>query len=167
MSGRQQSQFVYEMVDLDGNVLYVGRTTNVHQRIMGHKSKPWWPAVAHYRVTPCATRLESFHLERHLIGEHRPPHNVMNNPSALRAERGSMIDAVLATLSNGPMSTTELRSRINYPNTPTIVKRLHDKGLIKAVGWIQVGCRSGYMGVWARADHPYPAAPHPVAQVAA
>lgn len=80
----RQSFIVYELIDPDGTVVYVGSTTNVHQRLLDHRRKDWWRSVDHARIHVCVNRADMVSFEASLISEHCPVRNTYGNPQACR-----------------------------------------------------------------------------------
>lgn len=67
-AGRFVGHGVYELLDRDYEVIYIGRTRNLARRIKGHKAtQPWWASVHCFRWTPCADYAEAVALENMAI----------------------------------------------------------------------------------------------------
>lgn len=67
---------VYRCTDVAGQLLYIGTSTDVCQRLKQHRSQmPWWPEVARVRVEIHRTRPAAFAAEREAIESERPMHN--------------------------------------------------------------------------------------------
>lgn len=65
------------------DVLYVGMTSNLWSRLgQWHRlrASSWWNEADHVEWRYCETESEARRLERALIIEHRPPHNVALQP---------------------------------------------------------------------------------------
>lgn len=68
---------VYRMYDADLHLLYVGCSTNLMQRVSGHRSTvPWWPDVDTITVEHFADRSSALAAETVAIRDERPLHNV-------------------------------------------------------------------------------------------
>ena len=80
----RQSFIVYELVNELREVIYVGATTNVHQRLLDHRRKSWWSEVEFARVRVCKNRREMVDLEAGMIAHLRPKFNTYGNPTARR-----------------------------------------------------------------------------------
>lgn len=72
----QRECFTYRIDDEAGNILYVGMTYDVIQRIAQHSSKPWFPTPPRIRVRRYPNRQAAATAEADLIAELRPLHNV-------------------------------------------------------------------------------------------
>lgn len=71
------SATVYGFTDTDGTWLYIGCTEKLPHRLSGHRRKPWWPEVARIHVLACGIpRRGALRIERHLIEQREPVHNV-------------------------------------------------------------------------------------------
>lgn len=66
---------VYILRDGNGDVLYVGRSRNVAQRLRSHRSKPWWTRVRDLEVIICGSLDEVRRVEKETIGRYRPDGN--------------------------------------------------------------------------------------------
>lgn len=62
-------EFVYECYSSEGELLYVGRTTNPTLRIRNHRRKVWWPDVTRVSWTQYP------HHERQRIAAKNPKYN--------------------------------------------------------------------------------------------
>lgn len=72
---------IYILRDDAGQVLYVGQSLNVAQRLSNHKrSQSWWPEVEAIEIQHCETKADMDALEMRLISELWPLHNVRGNP---------------------------------------------------------------------------------------
>jgi hypothetical protein len=66
---------VYEVMDANDNVLYVGISMNTARRILQHRSKPWWPKAGCVRISKYPNLLIAKHVEGLRINEIDPPWN--------------------------------------------------------------------------------------------
>lgn len=67
-AGRFAGHGVYELLNQDFEVIYIGRTRNLAHRLRGHRAtKPWFPSVLCFRWTPCADYAEAVALENMAI----------------------------------------------------------------------------------------------------
>lgn len=74
---------VYQMLDSDGTILYIGKAKNLKNRLTSYLN-PSNTRIAHLvskiaqmTLTICATEEEALELERRLIQEHRPFYNIL------------------------------------------------------------------------------------------
>lgn len=68
---------VYECYDKDGILLYVGYTRDIRARMDNHKSNSkWFIEIDHVKTEILQTRREAIELERKLIIEENPLHNI-------------------------------------------------------------------------------------------
>lgn len=75
-----QPTSVYLYFDADGILIYVGITSRGPDRQAEHaRDKPWWPLVRRQEVEHYDTRRDAESREKALIGERRPPYNVLHN----------------------------------------------------------------------------------------
>lgn len=72
---------VYQHVDRDGAVLYVGCSSNLDKRARQHATgSAWWPQVAAVEtVRQFDERADALACEADLIDEGRPPNNIVGN----------------------------------------------------------------------------------------
>lgn len=76
---------VYRMFDAAGEILYVGKASNLHKRVASYfsgrpqtaKTMAMVAQIAHIEVTVTASEIEALLLECNLIKKHRPRYNVM------------------------------------------------------------------------------------------
>lgn len=81
---------VYTFFNLSGQPLYVGKTDDPKRRFKEHrKEKQWYPAVARKKIDPVDTEDEALALERKMIQELEPIHNVVHNGPPKKAPRPS------------------------------------------------------------------------------
>ena len=70
-------EFVYIFRDAAERVLYVGITWSAKARWRAHKrKKPWWFQVASAELTCCDSTFKALSVERRLIKELSPMHNI-------------------------------------------------------------------------------------------
>lgn len=70
---------LYRLFDETVQLLYVGVSVRVEQRLHEHsRDKWWWPEVEHQVITRCATRREALELEAEAIRLERPKYNVVH-----------------------------------------------------------------------------------------
>jgi excinuclease ABC subunit C len=70
---------VYRIYGHNGEVLYVGITDNLRNRLRQHHSKPWGRYASHVEWDLWADRADAEREEFRLIRLHRPPHNIIDN----------------------------------------------------------------------------------------
>jgi excinuclease ABC subunit C len=76
---------VYQMYDLAGKILYVGKAKNLKNRLssyfrssgLGAKTRALVSKIQHIEVTVTATEMEALLLEQNLIKQQRPPYNIL------------------------------------------------------------------------------------------
>jgi len=76
---------VYQMLDVDGDVLYVGKARNLKNRVSSYfrasglaaKTLAMVARIADVRITITATETEALLLEQSLIKKERPPYNIV------------------------------------------------------------------------------------------
>lgn len=75
------TSYVYRLYDRDGDLLYVGVTDNLANRLTGHERGPalWWGAVHRVEWDLYKTRAEAEHAESYTIEEQVPQHNLRDN----------------------------------------------------------------------------------------
>ena len=72
-----QRTALYRLYDADGSLLYVGMTSNLRSRMVGHAAdKPWWAAVARQTTEWYDTRAEAAAAEAEAIKSENPIHNI-------------------------------------------------------------------------------------------
>jgi len=70
-------EFVYVFRDALDRVLYVGITWSAKARWRHHKrKKAWWFQVTSAQLSCCDSNFKALELERHLIKELKPMHNI-------------------------------------------------------------------------------------------
>ena len=73
---------VYRCYDIEGNLLYVGCTINVHKRLGEHRPyAAWFPMLARFTVDRYPTRRQALEVEGYAIIHERPLYNVTKNYS--------------------------------------------------------------------------------------
>lgn len=76
MSRPVKKPAVYRMFNEDGDLLYVGRSIDVLQRLSSHrKVKAWWTDVANVTVTHYDDELEACREEALAIAHEQPRYN--------------------------------------------------------------------------------------------
>lgn len=68
--------FVYVLRAANGDAVYVGKSSNVRQRIREHAGRPWFDTVTRAETIACADDAEASWRERALIWELAPLANV-------------------------------------------------------------------------------------------
>ena len=72
---------LYRLYDQDGQLLYVGITSDVVARMAGHRAdKWWWDEVADKRFDYYETRAELEAVERLSIIQEKPLYNIIHHP---------------------------------------------------------------------------------------
>lgn len=85
LTPREPGTLVYFMVGSEGELLYVGVTSQPRTRWAVHAAcQPWWDEVACLKVIERPTRKAALALERHMIETTMPPYNKALNPRARR-----------------------------------------------------------------------------------
>lgn len=81
----ETGHFVYRAVDADGEVLYIGRSDNLAQRLSAHRSSVWWAKAAHIWWIRYPEAIDAVEFERACIEAERPPFNkqFMPKPDAV------------------------------------------------------------------------------------
>jgi len=75
------NHILYRLYDKDGELLYVGITSDVVSRMAGHRAdKFWWEEVAEKRFEYMESRAELEAAERIAIIRERPLYNITYNP---------------------------------------------------------------------------------------
>lgn len=76
---------VYRIFDAQGQLLYVGMSTNAFRRIVQHKAdhQPWIPIADSIEVTRYRNRRSAAYMEALIINEESPTWNVQNESSSL------------------------------------------------------------------------------------
>ena len=110
---------VYVHLDADGQVLYVGKTYHPEQRTNEHRSMSrWWPQVDCVEFAGIGPDHLMRDLERRLIEEFDPPHNVAHTRAWREAQRPNWAmpkglppdpDSVAALMAAGMKRTSALR----------------------------------------------------------
>ena len=68
---------LYRLFSAEGELLYIGISVRVEQRMYEHsQSKWWWPEVEHQLLTRCTTRRDALELEEIAIRTENPKYNV-------------------------------------------------------------------------------------------
>lgn len=72
---------VYVLLDVNDNPLYIGCSHKIGQRLaVWQSSADWWAEVARIDVTFYPNQRAALDVERDLIEQHNPPHNVVHTP---------------------------------------------------------------------------------------
>ena len=80
--------YVYRMFDAHNELLYVGVTENLCQRIAKHwVEQPWRHQIARITWEEYATREDALYAERYLIRHLYPQYNIAENGRRVAAER--------------------------------------------------------------------------------
>lgn len=101
-----QPTAVYTLADALGEPLYVGVSSNLKQRMIGHKAtKDWWESVANIDFEEFTNRLEAEIREAELIKTLRPLHNraIPIDPTSTPDATDGM-NRVLVVFSDGLLS---------------------------------------------------------------
>jgi hypothetical protein len=69
------THYVYELLNREGQHLYIGCSKNIGSRLNQHKQKPWWSDVTRIEIDQYPTAETGFAAEADLIRECRPTHN--------------------------------------------------------------------------------------------
>lgn len=75
-------RYVYLLHDANGDVLYVGMSSNPMGRLRAHMSRPWGGDIDHITIRPFHDEADAVQAEQRAIRELRPPHNEIYNPDA-------------------------------------------------------------------------------------
>jgi excinuclease ABC subunit C len=85
LGGLTEKPGIYQMLDADGKVLYVGKAKNLNKRVssyfrnkgLNNKTMALVARIAQMEVTVTRTETEALLLEHNLIKSHRPPYNIL------------------------------------------------------------------------------------------
>lgn len=78
---------VYRLRDSEGQLLYVGISSNVPQRLIAHRNdKAWGPQIASWDVVEYPSRTAAEMAERVAIGSESPLYNVASGGKAHRVQ---------------------------------------------------------------------------------
>lgn len=78
--------YVYRLFGDNDELLYVGCTAYLAERLATHRQqKPWWREVRRYTATSYWPRAEALKAEWEAIQTERPKYNVVGNPERLTA----------------------------------------------------------------------------------
>lgn len=76
-SGMGRTHFVYMAFSPDGTLLYVGQTSRPYERASAHRnSSAWFHEAARFRMLGPYPKRVALALERRLIEENQPAHNI-------------------------------------------------------------------------------------------
>lgn len=104
---------LYRMYGPKGELLYVGITFGVVQRLRGHRgSQPWWPEVATIKLEHFANRQDALVAEAAAIKAERPLYNILLQPGPVpdllpRVESNEMRRLRLAVAARRRAETAE------------------------------------------------------------
>lgn len=114
--------FIYRITDGDtGELLYLGYTANLDQRLGRHRRRPWWPANPEITSETFPSKIAAYATEQHLIRTGQGgTHNVTQAETARRA---------LRTRARNPHRTAV---RANYGATKAIEAKLGGPGEVEA-----------------------------------
>lgn len=100
--------FVYRCFSTGGDLLYVGCSVNVEQRMSQHASMPWASAVARVETDGPHSYVTARRLETEAIRDEDPQHNA-NAPTAARTKRRRtwLFNEVFHTAQSNGESTSE------------------------------------------------------------
>lgn len=103
LMGDDRPIVVYRLFDAEGDLLYVGCTTDMVRRVVHHRmpsGSPWWPLVASYTMTEYPTHEEAFSAETVAIRTEAPRFNVGKGGRGswprLLAKRDAALEALVA-----------------------------------------------------------------------
>lgn len=94
---RSQVAFVYVLLHVDGEAVYVGKSRSLEGRFRKHRQREWWSEVYHLLLLRVegATRYEAdalaFHVESLLIKRIAPPWNVAGVDQRPMNKRGAYL----------------------------------------------------------------------------
>lgn len=90
---------VYVLFDSEGEVLYIGRTKHLGQRLQNHRgTSPWFRHIRALEWTPCDGPTEARLIEKQLISAFRPDANTNDACELLGAKRQRVPDWVAGKL---------------------------------------------------------------------
>jgi predicted GIY-YIG superfamily endonuclease len=135
-------RYVYVIRNAGNHAIYVGLSGDPMMRLRRHATRPWADQIASMEVIPCGATEEAALLERRLIAELRPTHNVMANPDAPRRSRGTRQMQVLdLLLAEGEMTQCQAErwfAERGHDGSKSFVgtslHRLRAKGLVEVIG---------------------------------
>lgn len=73
---------VYRFFSTNGELLYVGVSLSVFQRIMSHRTKNWHKDIANVTLEHFSDRREAMDAEAAAIREHQPRYNTVHTNRA-------------------------------------------------------------------------------------
>lgn len=123
---------VYVLYDAAGEVLYIGRSRNLAQRLKMHRGKgaAWWPALRSIEWTLCVDAVTARLVERDMIETFTPGGNT-NDTHTLHSPR-------LAIDTDAALILHELRcaaAEVNYGSTPENDRFRAYVAALRATGW--------------------------------
>lgn len=106
--------YVYRLFDSEGQLLYVGCSDQPWRRVSGHSHRSWGDRIATVTREAYASRLDALDAEAAAILAEQPAFNVNGKTGGRRAEHGSRLNVVIATLAaRGPMTQGECAQAID------------------------------------------------------
>jgi excinuclease UvrABC nuclease subunit len=80
--------YVYFLRDASGEVIYIGVTRQLANRRVAHEARsPWWSEVTSWRILGPFEHLAAYRVERDLIRETQPRHNLRHTARYVEAGR--------------------------------------------------------------------------------
>lgn len=79
---------IYRLFDGDGELLYIGATDRLSQRLLVHRAKCWGSSITRVEIEECGPRREALQREAVAIKREEPKHNVIYNWVRIERERG-------------------------------------------------------------------------------
>jgi hypothetical protein len=73
--------YIYKVIDNNNNVLYIGKTVNVHQRMSQHKTSKWWLKKVDIKVAEVPNKALMDIYEIYYINKFNPPFNIKDSRS--------------------------------------------------------------------------------------
>lgn len=71
------SYFIYKFVDIQGSLLYVGKTTNLRRRVLQHlNDKSWADEIFSLYYAECESATQMDIYELYTIGKEKPKYNL-------------------------------------------------------------------------------------------
>lgn len=122
---------VYVTFDVDGEVLYIGRTSNLPQRIYAHRStSSWFKRTRAIEFTPCDGANEARALEKSMIATFHPESNINDFMPQQTSSRQKLPEWTVAKL------VAMYEECVEHPRQPEVRERLDNYILaLREAGW--------------------------------
>lgn len=115
---------LYRMYGLKGDLLYVGITFSMLQRLWEHRgSQPWWPEVATIKIEHFDDRAAALEAEAEAIQIERPRYNVMLQA---RTEASTLLPGVDSEAVRRLKLAVAARRRAETAETAAVIAAIQD-----------------------------------------